>query len=92
MPTRNRSTTDSGRGELDEADLVTDAGNACILQFSHLATLRARKSGRSWETGLRNRRCRSSWAPHVLEASPPCWVRPWPMMMGVADASDGRAE
>ena len=52
MPTRNRSTTDSGRGELDEADLVADAGNACILQFSHLATLRARKSGRSRETGL----------------------------------------
>ena len=47
MPTRNRSTTESGRGGTDEADLAADAGNACITQLFHLATPRARKSART---------------------------------------------
>ncbi len=46
MPTRNRSTTESGRGETDEADLVADTESACITQLFHLETLRAREPGK----------------------------------------------
>ena len=42
MPRRNRSTTESGREETDEAGLVADAGHACITQLFHLAMRKAR--------------------------------------------------
>lgn len=47
MPTRNRSTTESGRGETDEAGLVADTESDCITQLFHLETLRARKPGKT---------------------------------------------
>ena len=46
MPTRNRSTTESGRGETDEVGLVADTDSACITQLFHLETLRAREPGK----------------------------------------------
>ena len=42
MPTRNRSTTESGRGETKEVGLVADAGSVCITQLFHLETVKAR--------------------------------------------------
>ena len=47
MPTRNRSTTESGRGETDEAGLVADTGSVRITQLFHLETLRARTPGKT---------------------------------------------
>ena len=47
MPTRNRSTTESGRGETDEVGLVADTDSACITQLFHLEMLRAREPGKT---------------------------------------------
>lgn len=43
MPTRNRSTTESGRGETKEVGLVVDAGSVCITQLFHLETHKTRE-------------------------------------------------
>mgnify|MGYP001677739000 CR=1 FL=1 len=59
MPTRNRSTTESGRGETDEAGLVADTESDCITQLFHLETLRARKPGKTALPHIV--RCLSEW-------------------------------
>mgnify|MGYP000854286486 FL=1 len=59
MPTRNRSTTESGRGETDEAGLVADTESDCITQLFHLETLRARKPGKTAPPHIV--RCLSEW-------------------------------
>ena len=46
MPTRNRSTTESGRGETDKVGLFADTESACITQLFHSETCKTRKPGK----------------------------------------------